>query len=120
MKKILAADDDYGMRALYAELFSDAGYEVQTAADGAAALELFKAMDPDLLVLDVDMPSEGGDKVFDVTRGLLKTGKPVIFVTGHPEKVLDRAFFHTRVVVMQKPVAPEKLLAEAERLTGGK
>jgi CheY-like chemotaxis protein len=36
MKKILAADDDEAMVYFYKELLADAGYEMETAPDGAA------------------------------------------------------------------------------------
>ena len=39
MIKILAADDDQGMLEFYKALFSEAGFEVATAPDGAAAME---------------------------------------------------------------------------------
>ena len=50
IKKILAADDDEGMRAFYGALLTDAGFEVEPAADTAAAVETFFAHRPDLLV----------------------------------------------------------------------
>lgn len=119
MKKILAADDDPGILALYSAIFTEAGYQVVTAPDAAAAMEKFLDDKPDLLVLDVDMPGGGGQRVFSITRRILQTGVPVIFVTGFEEAVLDTALWHDKVVVMRKPVDEPALLAEARRLTGG-
>jgi CheY-like chemotaxis protein len=118
MKKILAADDDPGMRALYFTLFSDEGYEVQTAADADAAMETYMTFKPDLLVLDVDMPGGGGQRVFSVLRRILQLGVPVVFVTGFPANVIDNALFHDKVVVLQKPAPQATLLGEISRLLG--
>lgn len=119
MKKILAADDDQGLLALYQAIFSGAGYEVLLAPDGDKAMELFLSEAPDLLVLDVDMPGGGGGRVFSITRRILATGVPVIFVTGHSERVLDSALLHDKVVILPKPLDERELLAQTRRLLGG-
>ncbi len=114
--KILAADDDPGMLEFYKALFSDAGFEVETAEDGVSAMEKCLDFKPDLLVLDVDMPAGGGERVFNVARRLLQLGIPVVFVTGLPEQVQLAALTHQAVSVFQKPVTAEALLAEVRRL----
>ena len=120
MAKILAADDDHGMQEFYKGLFVDAGFEVETAADGASAMEKCLDFKPDLLVLDVDMPAGGGERVFNLTRLILQLGVPVIFVTGLPERVQLTALAHQVVSIFQKPVNAGALLAEARRLTARK
>jgi len=116
MIKILAADDDQGMLEFYKALFSEAGFEVATAPDGAAAMERCLSFKPDLLVLDVDMPGGGGERTFVLARKILQLGVPVIFVTGLPERVQNFALFEEKVCILQKPVAAAALLAEVRRL----
>lgn len=116
MAKILAADDDEAMRAFYEALFEEAGFEIETAADGAAALDRYMAARPDLLVLDMDMPNGGGGRVFSVIRRILQIGKPVVFVTGFPEKAQGMALTYRWVSIFQKPVRSEALLDEVNRL----
>lgn len=116
MAKILAADDDQIIVAYYETLFSEAGWEVETAEDGASALDKCLYFDPDLLVLDVDMPNGGGELVFSVIRRILQLGKPVIFVTGLPERVRGLPLTYRGVSVFPKPVNGATLLAEAKRL----
>ena len=57
-----------------------AGFEVHVAGDGATALNLATAHEPDLVVLDVMLPDMDG---FTVTRKLRDTGRqlPIVFVT---------------------------------------
>ena len=116
MIKILAADDDQAMVAYYTALFSEAGLEINTAEDGASALDKCRDFKPDLLILDVDMPNGGGAHVFTVIRRILQLGKPIIFVTGLPESVRGLALTYQLVSVFGKPVNGEVLLDEVRRL----
>ncbi len=115
MAKILAVDDDLCILELYKEIFSKAGFEIETAEDASAAMMKFQTVKPDLLVLDVDMPAGGGQKVFDRLRNLLLASTPIIFSTGSPERVsgLARNF---NVVILKKPVNPELLIDTARKL----
>lgn len=115
MAKILAVDDDLSILELYKEIFGKAGFETQTAEDAVSAVTKFQEFKPDLLVLDVDMPAGGGQKVFDRLRNLFQNPVPIIFSTGMPESVQNLAKLGN-VAVLKKPVNPETLIAEAKRL----
>lgn len=115
MAKILAVDDDLYILELYKEIFTKAGFEVQTAEDAVAAVTRYQEFKPDLLVLDVDMPAGGGQKVFDRLRNLFQVATPIIFSTGMPENVASLAKL-ANVAVLKKPVNPELLVSEARRL----
>lgn len=116
MAKILAADDDETMTAFYAALFSEAGHQVATAADGAGALDVCLEFQPDLMVLDVDMLFGGGSRIYDIIRRILQLKKPVIFVTVLPDKARGLAATYSGVSVLKKPVGADMLLEEAARL----
>lgn len=116
MSKILAADDDPALLEYYKALFSEAGLEIETALDGDSALDKYLEVHPDLLVLDVDMPNGGGGRLFNIIRRILQLGKPVIFVTGLPEKVQGLALTYQWVSIFQKPVKGDALLGEVKRL----
>ena len=114
MAKILAVDDDLNILELYREIFAKAGFEVFTAEDASGAMGKFQEVKPDLVILDVDMPAGGGQKVFDRLRNLLMTTTPVIFSTGSPESVAG--FARPDVIVLKKPVNPEVLIDAAKKL----
>jgi CheY-like chemotaxis protein len=59
-QKILIADDHEEMRQLVVELLDEQGYETRQAADTDAVLEQVATERPDLLILDVNMPGDGG------------------------------------------------------------
>ena len=57
---ILVVDDDSRLRGLLQKYLSDNGFRVSTAENGGEARDRLRFLDPDLLVLDVMMPGEGG------------------------------------------------------------
>lgn len=65
---IVLADDEADLRSLYAEVLRREGYLVFEARDGAEALELVAEKQPDLLLLDVWMPSVNGFEVLERLR----------------------------------------------------
>lgn len=118
MARILAVDDEASMTDFYSALLTEAGYEVKTAPDADAAMELYYDFKPELIILDAQMPAGGGEKVFRIARTLLGSETPVIFVTGLPERVIDFALAQSNVRVFQKPVKNEELLDAVAEFLG--
>ncbi|MCU0230856.1 MAG: response regulator, partial [Acidobacteria bacterium] len=58
--KILVVDDDLDLRGLVAFALQQAGYLVLEAGNGLDGLALFEREQPDLVVLDVNMPKLDG------------------------------------------------------------
>src|SRR5438105_5111134 len=56
MTRVLVVDDDAGIRSIVAELLEDEGYTVDTAGDGAQALQRAREAPPAALLLDLMMP----------------------------------------------------------------
>ncbi|MCK4936652.1 MAG: response regulator [Elusimicrobiales bacterium] len=115
MSKILAVDDDLFILELYKTILTEAGYEVETAEDAMSSVTKFQEFKPDLLILDVEMPAGGGEKVFDRLRNLFMVTIPIIFSTGIPESVECYAG-RDNVTILKKPVNKETLLNEIKRL----
>lgn len=115
MSKILAVDDDLFILELYKTILTEAGYEVETAEDAMSSVTKFQEFKPDLLILDVEMPAGGGEKVFDRLRNLFMVTIPIIFSTGVPESV-ERYAGRDNVTILKKPVNKETLLNEIKRL----
>lgn len=77
---ILVVEDDKGLQRYLKELLLDNGYGVQTAGDGIAALEYIKKTTPDLIVLDLGLPTMSGEAVCQEVRKKHKD-LPVIILT---------------------------------------
>ncbi|MCL0062585.1 response regulator [Peptococcaceae bacterium] len=60
-KKILIVDDAAFMRMMIKNIVTKAGYEVVGEAEnGAQAVEMYKELKPDLVIMDITMPEMGG------------------------------------------------------------
>jgi len=114
--KILLADDDPQLvRALRITLGAH-GYDVVTAADGAAAIASAASEHPDVIVLDLGMPRLDGVAVIEAVRGW--SDVPIIVVsgrTGSADKVtaLDAGADD----YVTKPFQIDELLARLRALT---
>lgn len=79
MFSVLVADDEKAIRESIEDYLCAKGYNIQTAADGNEALELFEENHFDLVILDVMMPNVNG---FDACRAMRRSSNlPVLFLT---------------------------------------
>jgi EAL domain-containing protein (putative c-di-GMP-specific phosphodiesterase class I)/CheY-like chemotaxis protein len=84
--RVLIADDDPSVRSTFRQALSRAGYDVVEAEDGKAVLEHLGELQPDLLLLDVQMPGMSGLEVIDAVRADPTTATvPIVLVTGLDE-----------------------------------
>jgi DNA-binding response OmpR family regulator len=90
MKKILLIDDEESIHLLYREEFEEEGYEVHSAMSGEEALEKVALINPDLVILDINMPGMNG---IDVLRRLkeMNSKMPVILSSAYQEFKQDLA-----------------------------
>ena len=66
---VLIADDDPDHCRVIQDFLEESGFRVVTAPDGKVALELFSELQPDVVLLDVEIPEElDGFSVCDIIR----------------------------------------------------
>lgn len=109
--RVLLVDDNADVGGSLAETLRLFGAEVHLLHDGAAALDAFDGVSPDVAILDIGMPVVTGH---DVARGLRSRGVviPLIALTGwgqddDRQRALAAGFDHHLV----KPVAVPELVA---------
>ncbi|ACL22684.1 two component transcriptional regulator, winged helix family [Desulfitobacterium hafniense DCB-2] len=87
--KIMLADDEESIRIVVEYIITEDGYDFCYAADGAEALAVFEAENPDLVILDVMMPKLNG---FDVCAQLRKKGSnvPIIILSAKGD-IVDKS-----------------------------
>lgn len=128
-KTILVVDDEPDVRTYLAACIEDAGFEVDTAADGVEALEKIAASPPDLITLDLVMPRKGGAAVLKELRGKPEWSRiPVIVVTAHykdelgTEEVKELKGYgvvqNQPRVLMEKPVTPDEMVHTIGEILG--
>lgn len=117
-KKILVADDDAELIELVSFNLKQAGYAFETAANGAEALKKARALNPDLIVLDVMMPELDGFAVCEILRRESATAStPIIMLTALSSELGRMAGLGSGANdFVTKPFSPRELLAHIEDL----
>ncbi|MEU4365986.1 response regulator transcription factor [Micromonospora chersina] len=83
--RVLVVEDDASIREVTALGLRRAGFRVDTAADGAAALTAWRAGPVDLIVLDVMLPRLDG---FEVCREIRRTSQvPILMLTARTDTI---------------------------------
>jgi DNA-binding response OmpR family regulator len=113
--KILVVDDDPDLLALVAFALTNAGYAVVKAADAGPAIATFDRELPNLVLLDINLPSGSG---FDVCRNIRDRSQvPVMMLTVRGEEEdLVRALELGADDYLTKPFSPRTLLARVKAL----
>lgn len=120
LNRVLIAEDDAYLRALFVKAFKGSNFQVTAASDGEEVIHHLNREMPDILVLDLGLPGYNG---FDILRYVRRhehlannDHTKIIVVTGnaqaehHAEAALADLF-------MTKPVSIRDLLALAQRIT---
>lgn len=114
LRTLIVDDEPIARKVLREELGCFADVEIIGEADnGAVALEKISAEQPDLVLLDLQMPEMGG---LEVVRNL-KRGKrmPVIVIVTAYDKYALQAFEAGAIDYLLKPVGEERLAEAVER-----
>ena len=112
---VLIADDDRDAREMYALFLNMHGYAVAVAKDGQQAVAKARKLLPDVIVLDLEMPTLDGWGAMRELRSRVDTAAiPVIILTGHDFKhyLGHSAIAEGAVSYLMKPLFPEKLAHE--------
>lgn len=116
-RRILLIEDNADAREALALLLENHGYAVQTAENGARALEQACRQTPDLVITDVEMPELSGlDVIAEFRRLPALAGVPVIVVSAHHDVQARIAGFDLGADdFLPKPVHVDELLARVRR-----
>ncbi|WP_343051353.1 response regulator [Rubricella aquisinus] len=96
------------------------GFEVATVADGAAALDRIAAFNPDVVLLDVMLPSLSGFDILNQLRGSdAHADMPVMMLTAKGQsKDRDRAMELGATVFVTKPFSNAEIVAHVRQMVG--
>lgn len=104
--RVLVADDDAILREVAGAMLRAAGFAVQTAAGGDAAIAACALAMPDIALLDVEMPDGDGYQACSAIRRLPGGADlPIVMVTGCDDTAsIDRAYEVGATDFVVKPV----------------
>ena len=86
-KRILVVEDNDLNRKLFCDVLRASGFEVEPVADGEVVLNAARAFDPDLVIMDIQLPGVSGVDLITAMRrdGALRS-IPVLAVTAYAGK----------------------------------
>ena len=119
-KTILLVDDEPHVLEVLRVTLEDLGFKLLEAQDGPGALNLARSENPDLVVLDVMLPSVSGLEVCKTLKQSTDTvGTPVIMLTARSGEDDAAAGYEAGAdKYLTKPFSPLTLMTEVVKLLG--
>src|SRR6516165_9991958 len=111
-EKILIVEDEVDVADLLAHHLKSAGFSVEIAHDGRAALNLIKSQPPTLVVLDLMLPELSGLDLCRMVKGDASTSKiPIVMLSARTEEI-DRVLGFELVAddYVVKPFSPREFV----------
>ena len=114
---VLLVEDEDSVREVARKALERGGYRVLPTRGAAEALSVFRARtdEIDVVVTDVMMPGMSGPEMLEALAGI-SPGVRVLFISGYPDMVLDRALPDVAVGLIAKPFAPAELVRRVAQM----
>jgi CheY-like chemotaxis protein len=118
MSRILLADDSPHAQRMGELILREEGYEVVTVTDGASALVRLRDFDPDLILVDVAMPTKSGYEICEFVKSSLgHLHTRVVLLAGAQENVDEHEAKRVHVDgVLKKPFEASMMLQTVKPL----
>lgn len=112
------ADDDDLVAEIAIEALNAAGHAVGLLGDGTDVMKVLRAKNPDLVILDCNMPEKNGILVLREMRNSVHfCDTPVLMLTGRQgERDVELAMYEGASDYMKKPFDPDELVFRVEEL----
>ena len=82
-KTALIVDDEVDIRQHLSSMLSSSGFKVIVAEDGLGAIKLAKENNPDIIILDVNLPDiDGGEVASRLSQDAQTSAIPIVYLTG--------------------------------------
>lgn len=114
--KVLVIEDDLSLSDVLAFTLRRAGYQVVTSFDGLAGLEKFQSEDPDLIVLDLNLPKLDGLALCRRIRQIADTPIIILSVRDSDDTIVQGLEMGADDYVV-KPFSPNQLLARIKAVS---
>lgn len=112
---VVVIDDEPSILEVSQRYFEHAGFTVYTAVNGSSGLALVRAIQPDLVVLDVMLPELNGFQVLEMIRA--ESNTPVLMLTARGEEIDRlRGLESGADDYLVKPFSPRELVARAKAI----
>ena len=117
--KILAIDDQQLVLLPLEKRLVALGYQVKTESNGKAGMESFESFQPDLVIVDMNMPDVSGLDVVKFIRNIKKSNTPIMVLSGNTnDEIITESFDLGINDYMKKPLSLNEICARVKRLIG--
>ena len=117
--KILAIDDQQLVLLPLEKRLLELGYEVKIETDASKGLELYESFNPDLVIVDINMPGVSGLEVVKYIRNTKNAETPIMILSGNTkDDTIMQAFELGINDYMKKPLSLNEISARVKRLIG--
>ncbi|WP_372938299.1 response regulator [Seonamhaeicola sp.] len=117
--KVLAIDDQQLVLLPLQKRLTELGYEVKIETDSQKGLETFKSFNPDLVIVDINMPIISGLDVVKYIRLTNNSQTPIMVLSGNTQDSTITEGFELGINdYMKKPLSLNEICARVKRLIG--
>lgn len=114
---LLVVDDDEYQHTLLRHLLAEGDFELAFAGSGSEALASLRRCQPDLILMDVEMPDMNGVETTRRIKAMARfASTPILMITGHSDKdVVVESIKAGAAGFVVKPISKNTLLAKVQR-----
>src|SRR5207249_6774869 len=110
VQRVLLIDDDEMVLMLMRSALEDEGYQVSSTADGPRGVAMYKEQRPDLVLLDIGLPSISGLEVLKEIRSFDSKARVIVVSAYGASGSVSSAIRYGAYDFAEKPIALDELL----------
>lgn len=118
MAKILIVDDAEFLRVRISKMLSGDGHEIVEAENGARAVEQYKLIHPDMVLMDITMPEMDGLSALKAIRSFDPKAKVIMLTALGQESVVLEAIKSGARDFIVKPFERERVINAISKILG--
>jgi len=117
--KVLAIDDQQLVLLPLQKRLVELGYEVKIETDATKGMQVYESFNPDLVIVDINMPGVSGLEVVKHIRILRNSQTPIMVLSGNTQDATITEGFELGINdYMKKPLSLNEISARVKRLIG--
>ena len=98
----LVVDDSMLIRHTVCRYLEEQGFQVESATNGAEALEMLNSIEPDMIITDLQMPKMDGRQLIDALKARPTTANiPIVILAGRQQPAENQAENRARFVIFK-------------------
>ncbi|MFH2092762.1 MAG: response regulator [Pseudomonadota bacterium] len=117
-KKILLVDDSRVMRNIISQILKEEGANIKEAENGEEGIRIHRTFNPDLTLMDINMPQMGGFEAITKIREFNANSKFIILSSSSRKDEIVKAKELKVSGYLVKPTEPEQLIARVSAILG--